>query len=74
MHGYSKVPDSVTGQIAACASDSFYVGRAIISTRAELAAGRWEHLGVVLGDGGIALSNPEFVPLASTGRWSSWLL
>lgn len=74
MHGYSRVPDHVVQQIATCSSDSFHVGRPLVTTPEELASGRWEHLGVVLENGLIAAAASELVPPASAGRWSKWNL
>jgi hypothetical protein len=71
MSGYRKIPDFVREQIAACASDRFYVGRTKSFSLSELKEGALAHLGIVVTDGAI-LCEQSILPEPENDRWSRW--
>ena len=71
MPGYATVPDFIREQIAACNSDTFYVGRALRYSLADISSGALTKLGVSW-DSNSLVYESSFVPPVANGRWSKY--
>lgn len=73
MPGYSKLPDHLRSEAAACASKGLFIGCSRAVPVSAVADGIYSHLGLTADDDKVCAPESA-LPAASRGRWSKWNL